>query len=66
MGELNFGRVLRRTAMFADRTALIDLGAGHEGTYAQQLERVGHLCGVLRGLGVSGSATACRLSATWC
>jgi len=54
VGELNFGRILRRTALFADRTAVIDLGTGHEGTYAQQLERVGHLCGVLRGLGVSG------------
>jgi long-chain acyl-CoA synthetase len=54
MGELNFGRILRRTTVFADRTAVTDLGTGHEGTYAQQLDRIGHLCGVLRELGLSG------------
>ena len=53
MGELNFGRLLRRTVqLFHDQPALNDLGDGYRATYRQHLDRVEQLCGVLAGLGI--------------
>ncbi len=52
MGELNFGRILARAPMFGDSLAVHDLGNGHSATHLEHVERVQHLCAVMRGLGV--------------
>ena len=52
MGELNFGRSLRRTSFFEDRPAMLDLGNGHAATYGEHLERLERHYTVLRSLGV--------------
>jgi long-chain acyl-CoA synthetase len=52
MGELNFGRILRRARMFADQPAVTDLGNGHTATHAEHLVRIGRLCSVLADCGV--------------
>ncbi|MEL6985405.1 MAG: AMP-binding protein, partial [Actinomycetota bacterium] len=52
MEELNFGRMLARAPMFGNELALHDLGNGHTSTYLEHLDRVGHLCAVMRDLGV--------------
>ena len=53
MGELNFGRLLRRTAsVYADEPAVHDIATGHRATYAEHLDRIERLCAVITGLGV--------------
>ncbi len=53
MGELNFNRLLRRSGrLFGDQMAVVDVGTGHQATYAQHLERVGRLCAALAHQGV--------------
>ncbi len=56
MGELNFGRILRRSSrLFADEAALVDLSDGYEATYSRHRARVERLCGVIAALGVGPS-----------
>ncbi len=56
MGELNFGRILRRSSrLFADDVAIVDLSDGHEATYARHRQRVEQLCAVLASLGVGAA-----------
>ena len=52
MGELNFGRILRRARNYVDHQAIIDLGSGYEATYGDHLDRVARLCGVFSQLGL--------------
>jgi long-chain acyl-CoA synthetase len=52
MAELNFGRLLRRTRMYALDVAVKDLGTGHEATYAEHVERVARLSAAIASLGV--------------
>ena len=52
MGELNFGRVLRRGRLYLDRPAVLDLGTGHRASYGEHLDRVGRLASGLASLGV--------------
>ncbi len=52
MGELNFGRILRRARVFADQPAIVDLATGHRATYREHLRRIEQLCAVLAGVGV--------------
>ena len=55
MAELNFGRLLRRTRLYALDVAVKDLGTGHEATYAEHLVRVGRLASAIGSLGVAPS-----------
>ena len=52
MSELNFGRMLARAPLYGDRLAVHDLGTGHSSTYVEHIDRVGHLCAVMKGLGL--------------
>lgn len=52
MGELNFGRLLRRSRVYSARPAVHDLTSGHQFTYGEHLERIERLCSVIRGLGI--------------
>ena len=53
MGELNFGRLLRRTAsIYADAPAVHDVVNGHQATYAEHMDRIERLCTVISGLGI--------------
>ena len=53
MGELNFGRLFRRTAsIYADQPAVHDVVNGHQATYAEHLDRIERLCTVISGLRV--------------
>lgn len=52
MGELNFGRILRRARLYADEIAIIDTGTEHQATYAEHLERIERLAAVIASLGV--------------
>jgi long-chain acyl-CoA synthetase len=62
MAELNFGQILRRGHLFADRPALRDLGNGYQATYGEHLERVGRLASVIAGLGVARSDSVAVLA----
>lgn len=55
MGELNFGRILRRAQMFANDAAIVDFGAGYEASYTEHLQRVQKLCVVIQSLGLTAS-----------
>ena len=52
MTVLNFGRLLRRTRLFADRPAITDLGTGWRTTYGEHLTRVAATAAGLRSVGV--------------
>ena len=53
MGELNFGRLLRRTgSIYAEEPAVYDIATGHRATYAEHLDRIERLCTVITELGV--------------
>jgi acyl-CoA synthetase (AMP-forming)/AMP-acid ligase II len=52
MAELNFGRLLRRSRLYADAEALVDLETDHRATHSEHLGRVERLCAVIAGLGV--------------
>ena len=53
MGELNFGRLLSRTAsIYAEEPAVHDIATGHRATYAEHLDRIERLCTVIAELGV--------------
>lgn len=41
--------------MFSDELAVLDLGNGHRATYAEHLDRIRHLCAVLRTLEIEAS-----------
>ncbi len=62
MGELNFGRLVRRGLTFGDQPAIKDLGNGHEATYAEHFDRVGRLCNAIAGLGVRSSESVAVLA----
>lgn len=53
MGELNFGRLLRRARLHAEAEAIVDLQTGYRASHAEHLGRVERLCGVIAGLGVA-------------
>jgi long-chain acyl-CoA synthetase len=55
MGELNFGRVLRRAKMYGEKLAIKDLGNAHEASYSEQIDRVARLCSVISKLGASST-----------
>jgi acyl-CoA synthetase (AMP-forming)/AMP-acid ligase II len=55
MAELNFGRLLRRSRLYGDSEALVDLDAGYTATHTEHLLRVERLCAVIAGLGVGPS-----------
>ena len=55
MGELNFGRLLRRGHLHADAEAIVDLQTGYTATHAEHRQRVERLCVVIAGLGVGSS-----------
>lgn len=52
MSVLNFGRLLRRTRLFANSPALTDLGTGWSATYGEHLTRVAATVAGLRTVGV--------------
>ncbi len=47
MGELNFGRMLRRAYRFSDREAVVDLAGDQRYSYEEHLDRVARLATVL-------------------
>lgn len=52
MSALNFGRLLRRARLFADRPAVTDLASGWSATYGEHLDRVAATVAGLRSAGV--------------
>lgn len=55
MGELNFTRILKRGLLHANEQALVDLGNGHDVTYARHIDRVTQLIQAIGALDVSPS-----------
>jgi len=55
VAELNFGRVLRHAARYSDDVAIVDLGTGHEASYAEHLGRIARACAAMRELGIAPS-----------
>lgn len=55
MSVLTFGRLLRRTRLFAEQPAVTDLGTGWRATYGEHLERVAATVAGLRSIGVQPS-----------
>ena len=53
MAVLNFGRLLRRARLFADRPAVTDLATGWRATYGEHLTRVAATVAGLRTVGVA-------------
>lgn len=53
MSALNFGRLLRRTRLFAHQPALTDLTTRWRVSYGQHIQRVAAIAAALRGLGVT-------------
>ena len=64
MGELNFGRILRRAAQFGDAPALRDLATGHRSSYREHLDRIGRLCSVMTELSLDGASPFAVLAGT--
>ena len=55
MSVLNFGRLLRRTRLFADQPALTDLETGWRATYGEHLTRVAATVAGLHSVGVAST-----------
>jgi len=56
MGELNFGRILRRAERYRDDLAVQDLDNGHRASFGEHFERVGQVCGAMSRLGIEGNS----------
>ena len=63
MSALNFGRLLRRSRLFADQPAITDIATGWRATYGEHCARVAATSAGLRGVGVASTDRVAVLAA---